>query len=216
MAIEQVNRRNFNRLAAFAALCPPLLRAFNESFENPWKLGIITDQVNLDLAQTLRTFYPKFRLHWAEIRYLQIAAKKKYVYAEATLGELRLVRQQLDDAGVKLSVLDTAVYKIALPGTTPVVETPAYVDRAHGEFEMQLEDLKHAADAAHTLGAERIRIFTFLRVADPAASFDRVVEELQKAIVVAKQQDITLLVENEYDCNTGTGEETAKLFRTGN
>ena len=37
-------------------------------------------------------------------------------------------------------------------------------------------------------------------------------EELQKAITVAKQQDITLLAENEYDCNTATGEETARLF----
>ncbi len=128
-------------------------------------------------------------------------------------GELRQIKRQLDDAGVKLSVLDTAVYKVGLPGTIPAGETPAYVDPAHGEFARQMEDLKRAADAVHALGAERIRIFTFRRVADPAAIFQRVVEELQKAILVAKQHDITLLVENEYDCNTGTAEETARLFQ---
>ena len=30
---------------------------------------------------------------------------------------------------------------------------------------------------------------------------------------MAKQQDVKLLVENEFDCNTGTGAETAKLFK---
>jgi L-ribulose-5-phosphate 3-epimerase len=39
------------------------------------------------------------------------------------------------------------------------------------------------------------------------------VEELERAINVAKQHDITLLVENEYDCNTGTGAEIVELFK---
>ncbi|MBV9498052.1 MAG: hypothetical protein JO138_01625 [Acidobacteriaceae bacterium] len=38
------------------------------------------------------------------------------------------MKKQLEDAGVKLSVLDTAIYKIALPGTNPVGDAPAYVD----------------------------------------------------------------------------------------
>ena len=190
-----------------------VLDAFAESFDYPWKLGIITDQVDFDLIRVLSSFYPKYQLRWAEIRYLRLAGEKKYVYAEATPGQLRQIKRQLDDAGVKLSVLDTAVYKIALPGTTPVGGSPAYVDPANAEFGRQMDDLKRAADAAHALGAERIRIFTFRRIADPAAIFDRVLEELQRALAVAKQQNITLLVENEYDCNIGTGEETARLFK---
>ncbi len=208
-----MNRRNFNRLAA-SALCSPLaVDAFAESFNYPWNLGIITDQVDLNLRRALHSFYPKYRLRWAELRYLDLNGKKTYVYADATPNQLKQVRRQLDDAGVKLSVLDTAIYKITLPGTTPAGETPAYVNPAQGEFNRQIEDLKRAADAAHALGTERIRIFTFRRVADPAAIFNRVLEELQKAIGVAKQQGITLLVENEYDCNIGTGEETVRLFK---
>ncbi|MBV9498051.1 MAG: sugar phosphate isomerase/epimerase [Acidobacteriaceae bacterium] len=76
-----------------------------------------------------------------------------------------------------------------------------------------MDDLKRAAEAAHELGATRIRIFTFRRVADPAAIFDRVVEQLQRAIAIARQQDISLLVENEYDCNTATGEEIVQLLK---
>ncbi len=210
-----MNRRDFNRLSAAAALCwLPAFRAFAEHFDYPWKLGIITDEVDPDLASVLSNFYPRYQLHWAEIRNLKLDAKSSYVYRTATTGQLRQIKQQLDGAGVKLSVLDTAVYKITLPGTRPVGENAADLNPAKGEYAGQMDDLKGAADAAHALGTDRVRIFTFKRVADPSAVFDRVVEELQKAIAVAKQHDITLLVENEFDCNVGTGAETAKLFQT--
>lgn len=208
-----MKRRDFSLLGAAALLSPSQLDAFAGTFDYPWRLGIITDQVSLDLASVLRGFYPKYRLSWAEIRYLQLGGKTTYVYAEATPVQLKQVKRQLDDAGVKLSVLDTAVYKIALPGTTPVGDKPAYVDPARDEFSRQMDDLRWAADAAHVLGTERVRIFTFRRVADPAAIFDRVAEEMHRAIDVARQHDITLLVENEYDCNTATGEEIVRLFQ---
>lgn len=208
-----MKRRSFNRLAAAAVLSSQLGHCLGESFEYPWHLGIITDQVDFELARVLAGFYSKYSLHWAEIRYVNLAGKSRYVYSDATPQDLRQLRRQLDDAGVKLSVLDTAIYKIGLPGTTPASEAPAYADPTHEDFSRQMDDLKRAADAAHALGSKRIRIFSFRRVADPAAIFDRVVEELHKAIAVAKQQDITLLVENEYDCNTGTGEEIARLFK---
>jgi L-ribulose-5-phosphate 3-epimerase len=208
-----VNRRAFNRLGAAAILGLPALDTFAAGFDYPWKLGIITDQVDLDLSRVLSSFYPKYQLRWAEIRYVQIDGRKRYVYANATPGQLKQLKRQLDNAGVTLSVLDTAVYKITLPGTTPVDESPAYVDPEQGAFPRQMDDLKRAADAAHALGTQRVRIFTFRRVAEPAAIFDRVVEQLQKAIDVARQQDITLLVENEYDCNIGTAAETARLFK---
>ena len=209
-----MNRRDFTRLGTTALFGHLGLNALGETYDYPWKLGIITDQAGFDLTEVLSAFYSKYSLRWAEIRYLKLGNANRNVYNDATPAQLKEIRRRLDDAGVKLSVLDTAIYKITLPGTTPVGETPAYVDPSHGRFDRQMEDLKRGADAAHTLGTDRLRIFTFRRVANPAAVFDRVVEELQRAIVVAKQQDVTLLVENEYDCNTGTGEETAKLFRT--
>jgi sugar phosphate isomerase/epimerase len=158
-----VNRRAFNRLASAALLGRSGFDAIAETFDYPWKLGIITDQVDFDLGRALQTFFPQYRLHWAEIRYLELSGKKKYVYADTTAGELKEIRR--------------------------------------------------AADTAHTLGTDRIRIFTFRRVADPATIFNRVVEQLQTAIEVARRHDVTLLVENEYDCNIGTGDETARLFK---
>jgi sugar phosphate isomerase/epimerase len=209
-----MNRRDFSRSSIIAALGFLARRGFGAEFDYPWKLGVITDEVALDLSRVLRTFYPKYGLHWAEIRNLELGGANRYVYNSATPDQLKQIKQQLDDAHVKLSVLDTGIYKIALPGTQPIGEDAADLNPSQGEYSRQMEDLKRAADAAHTLGSDRIRIFTFKRVADPSSIFDRVVENLHKAIDVAKTQNITLVVENEFDCNVATGSETAKLFKT--
>ena len=148
------------------------------------------------------------------IRYLRLRGENRYVYSAAEAHDLMQVRKQLDDAGVRVSVLDTAIYKITLPGTTPTGEKPAYVDPAHDALGRQLEDLKRAADAAHALGTDRVRIFTFRRVADPDTIFARMLEHLYRAATVAKRHDIVLLIENEYDTNMATGREIQRLFQT--
>ena len=209
-----MNRRQFNRLSALAALSAYNQWADAEGFDYPWKLGVITDEVSPDLGETLRTFYPKYGLKWAEIRNLTINGKKEYVYKDASPDEIKTIRQQLDDAGVKFSILDTAFYKIPLPGTQPIGEGAGELNPGEGEYARQLDDLKRAAAAAHALGTNKVRIFTFLRVADPNTIFDRIVGELHKALKAAQEQDVVLVIENEHSCNTATGTETAKLFET--
>ena len=209
-----MTRRDFHHLtstALFGLLGSRLANA--DPYDYPWKLGIITDEVDPDLSVVLSRFYPKYQLHWAEIRNLKLDGTKQYVYNKATPAQLKQTKQQLDDANVKLSVLDTGVYKIPLPGTTPLQENGRDLNPVAGEYERQLDDLKRAADAAHALGTDRVRLFTFKRVADPSAIFNRITDDLNKAIAVAKQGGITLLVENEFDCNVGTGKETAQLFK---
>ncbi|MBV9611859.1 MAG: sugar phosphate isomerase/epimerase [Acidobacteriaceae bacterium] len=207
-----MNRREFSALSALGAFA---LRSMSgEDFDYPWKLGIITDEADADLNRVLNSFYPKYHLHWAEIRNVKLNGKSEYVYKSAKKTEVQQIKEQLDNAGVKVSVLDTGVYKIPLPGTNPLGANASDLNPAEGEFGHQLEDLKRAADVAHALGTERVRIFTFKRVAEPDPIFERIVEALEKAIAVAKQQGVILLVENEFDCNVATGSETAKLFRT--
>ena len=208
-----MNRREFVGLGSAAVLGLAGSAWADGAFDYPWKLGIITDEVSPDLSKVLASFYPKYGLKWAEIRNLTLDGQNKYVYKTATSDELKMVRKQLDDANIKLSVLDTGIYKIVLPGTKALGDNASDLNPVQGEYERQLDDLKRAADAAHALGTDRVRIFTFKRIQDPDSIFGQIVDNLHKAIEVAKQHGIILLVENEFDCNTGTGAETAKLFK---
>ncbi len=116
-----MNRRDFSRLGLGVSLVGAAgWQALAETFDYPWKLGVITDEVAPDLHEVLTNFYPKYELRWAEIRHLKLDGTSKYVYRRATPAELQDTKKLLDDANVKLSVLDTGVYKIALPGTTPI------------------------------------------------------------------------------------------------
>ena len=208
-----MDRREFHRLSAMAALSLVAPFAGAEEFDYPWKLGVITDEVSPDLGEVLKSFYPKYGLKWAEIRNSTLDGKSKYVYKSATTAQLKEIRKQLDDAGVKLSVLDTAFYKIALPGTQPVGLSATELNPENDVYAKQMDELKRAAEAADILGTEKLRIFDFSRVPDPDSIFDRIVEELHKALAVAKQQRVMLVLENEHSCNTATGTQTAKLFK---
>lgn len=213
-----MRRRDFLWRAALAAGALPaslLARgaapAFGR-FDYPWKLGLITDEADADLSRVLSQFVPHYHLRWVELRNVRFAGRGVYLGERGTPAEVRQVKQQLQRAGVRLSVLDTGVYKVWLPGTHGAGNA-SDLNPVNTRFARQLEILKHACGVAHQLGTRKIRIFTFSRVPDPHQVFDRVVAELHKALDVARQEDVELVVENEFDCNVGTGEETARLFR---
>jgi sugar phosphate isomerase/epimerase len=161
----------------------------------------------------LRDFVPKYHLHWVELRDLQFNGRNVYLSTAGTDAEVRHVKEQMERAHVRLSMLDTGIYKIPLPGTTPLGENAADLNKVQAHYHEQLDQLKHAAHVAHTLGTRKIRIFTFNRIANPDSVFNRVVDEVHKALEVAQQEDVELVVENEFDTNIATADETVRFFK---
>lgn len=215
-----MNRRDFVQASLVSALALGNVNVFAQgegasvprAFDYPWKLGLITDEADANLAHVLADFVPHYHLRWVELRDVRFNGHGVYLGERGTADEVRQVKQQLQQAGVRLSMLDTGVYKVTLPGTRAQA-TAGDLNRVNTRYHEQLEILKHACGVAHELGTRKIRIFTFLRVENPQTVFNRVVDELHKALEVARQEDVELVVENEFDCNVGTGEETARLFR---
>ena len=119
-----MNRRDFTRLSAAGVWALPAFCASAGTWDYAWNLGIITDQVDLDLTRVLNSFYTKYQLRWAEIRDLQLDGKKRYVYADATRAQLKQVKRQLDDARVRscrfstrlsIKLLCPAPFRLARP-----------------------------------------------------------------------------------------------------
>lgn len=208
-----MNRRHFLRLSAAISLAAKPFTALAETFDYPWKLGVITDEVSPDLPTALHKFIPKYGLKWIEIRNVTIDGQKHYPFRDETPAQLHEMRRQLDGAGVRLSVLDTDVYKIPLPGTKLAQGAAGELNPSSGEYDRQLENLKRGADSAHILGTDKLRLFSFLRADDLNSVFNRVIDELGKAVDVAKRNGVVLVMENEFSCNIATGAESGRMLK---
>ena len=164
------------------------------------RLGVTSDEITADFEAALR-FIREFGLRWVEVRNLW----NGYV-TESSLDECKKAKALLDKYGVKLSVLDTALYKCNLPGA----RTARKDDYPYQEQEALL---RRALERSEILGSRFIRIFSFWRVDSPEAVFDRVVEHLQKACEIARASGRILLLENVGGATAETGAEAAQLLK---
>jgi sugar phosphate isomerase/epimerase len=166
-----------------------------------FKLGAISDGFSQDFEKALEMM-KSYGLSWVEIR------EVFGVYnTEASPAQIQRLKDSLDKNGFRVSVIDSALYKCALPGTIPV--KGGKDNFAYGE---QMDLLKRACDRAHALGAGKIRGFTFWRVAEPGRLSERIAEELEKAAEVARRAGMRLVIENEESCNAATGRELAEIL----
>jgi sugar phosphate isomerase/epimerase len=167
-----------------------------------FKLGAISDGFSSDFEEALQIM-KSYGLAWVEIR--QVWGKYN---TEATPSEIAQIRRLLDQYHFKCSVVDSALYKCTLPGTGPEGhEADAY------PYSGQMDLLKRAAERAHAWGTDKVRGFTFWRVAEPSSLYGRIADELVKAAETARAEGVRLVIENEESCNGGTGHETAAMLK---
>jgi len=202
-----MERRTFLKnsfLAAGAAICAGGGTAWASPSKpfGPFKLGAISDGFSQDLETALKIMQG-YRLRWVEIRGIW------GIYnTEATPAQIKRVKSLLDRYHFKCSVVDSALYKCTLPGTKPVSREPNPYP-----YSQQMDLLKRAAARCHAWGTDKVRGFTFFRVADPKKIYPRISEELEKAAEVARQEGVRLVIENEESCNGATGHETAAILK---
>lgn len=180
-------------LAAFATPSPSPLTRF--------KVGAISDGFSQDFEEALRIM-KSYGLSWVEIRGVW-----GHYNTEASPAQIQQVKDLLQKYEFKVAVVDTALYKCALPGTTP----------NHGQkdaypYAEQINLLHRALERAHAWGTDKLRVFAFWRVADPEPIYPRVAEQLAKAAEIAGREGIRLVLEDEGSCNVGTGHELAKMI----
>jgi L-ribulose-5-phosphate 3-epimerase len=169
-------------------------------------LGVITDEITQDFEQAL-VWAKDFGLDWVEIRF----AWGKYV-TDFTPDDVKRAQDLLAKYGLKVSVIDSAYFKTLLPGTHSKFDTGKADPLQSGDYGSQKGILERAIARAKDFGTDKVRIFSFLRVDDPKAAFDRVAKELDSSAATAQQHGIRLLLENEFTCNVATGKEGAEML----
>lgn len=166
-----------------------------------FKLGAISDGFSQNFEEALQIM-KAYGLAWVEIR------EVFGIYnTEATAAQIRQIKDLTGKYEFRVSVIDSALYKCTLPGTMPTnreKDVYPYAD--------QMDLLKRACDRAHALGAEKVRGFTFWRVAEPDKLSARIAGQLQKAAEVASGAGMRLVIENEETCNAATGHELSSFL----
>ena len=201
-----MHRRHF--LASIAAA--PLFAA------KPWSLdriAVITDEVSASPEDGI-AFAHKYGLKWVELRAVRSAEGYKH-YERLTPAELAAAAKQLREAGLKVSFFNAGGIKSAIPGTEParIPTAPDWREKADRSFERRMENLRVAIAAAQAFDVDKVRIFTFARVAEPEKLFPRIAEILGEMGEMARKEGVRLLIENEASCNVGTCAEMAGLIK---
>lgn len=202
-------RRQF--LSLLAGAMPAFAGSLGDApaLASPFKLGIITDEISEEFDEAL-DFITHYSLGYCEVREMW----QKNVMS-LSREELNRAKSLIDRHGLRVSSLASPIFKYPLP------EMPAQPEDAlvfHSTFSERdsAELLRRSFEIAHFFGTEKVRVFSYWRVAEPAKAYPYVRDRLAHAAELAAQNGIILTVENEYDCNVGTAEELGRLLRDVN
>ena len=148
-----------------------------------FKLGVITDEVTQDFEKAL-LWAKGYGLGWVELRFIW----NKYV-TDFAPDDIKRAKELLGKYDMKVSVVDTPYFKTLLPGTQSRF-SEAKGDRLQSDFSQQAAVLERAFARAKDFATDKVRIFSFLRVADPHTVFDRVAKELEKTADAAHREAV--------------------------
>ena len=182
------------------------LRAAESSGAMGWRLGIITDEITENFEQAL-DFITHYSLDYCELR--DLWQKNIMNLSQAQLDRAKRLVQ---DHHLKVTDIGSPIFKYNLP-EMPVYKEQRDTFRANFTDQDSERLLHESFKLAEFFGTRKVRIFSYWRVKEPEKAYPFVRDRLAKAAQLAGENGILLILENEHDCNVGTGEELGRILR---
>lgn len=198
-----ISRRTF-AAGALTATLATRLRAFAAT--TPFQIGVISDEISQDFDHACYVLTHDFGMHFVELR--EIYGKNLQTSSEAELADAQKIL-----AKYNLQVTDIAspLYKVNWPGA-PHSQYSSKEDM-HGadevSFKKQDEVLERSIALAKRFKTNKVRCFDFWRIDDVKPYRAAINILLQQSAEKAGRQNVMLVLENEFACNTATGREAA-------
>ena len=196
--MAHASRRDFLGLAAFS-----LANRLASAAAPRIRLAVTTDEIDDDLAVAL-AFLRRHGLRYCEIRRLWGTYN-----TSLSLDRIREARMMLEDAGIRLAILDTSFFKIPLP----VFDT---VDGSRVLRE-QWDLLDRAFERAAILGSRLIRTFAFTWRSDEGpdpSAYPRIYDLVEESGARARAAGMRLAVENVAGSYVATAGQAAEMLRS--
>lgn len=200
--MKDVTRRSFVAGASAALALPVRSWAATSKF----KVGVISDEISQDFDHACYVIAKDFGLRWVELR--EMWGKNLQVVSDDQIAEAKKI---LAKYGLKVTDISSPLYKVNWPGA-PVSQYGSKED-LHGadevSFKHQDEVLDRSISLAKQFGTNKVRCFDFWRIDEVKPYRAAINAKLQQAAEHAAKQNIMLVLENEFACNTATGREAA-------
>ena len=174
----------------------------------PFTVSVLTDEISQDFGHACEVASREFGMGFVDLR--EAGGKNLMNWDAAQIADVQKVLERFK---LRVACLATPVFKVDWPGAPKSRFSPARDEfGASFTYPQQQELLERAFDLARTFNTNRIRIFDFWRLEDQKPHRSAIDEVVRAAAVKAAARGMTLVLENEYACNTATGAEAARLL----
>ncbi len=174
---------------------------------SPFQVSVLTDEISQDFGHALEVAR-ELGLGFVELRELW---NKNITRLDGK--EVEEAGRLLSRSGLHVTAIASPVFKVAWPGAPSSSFQPTHPDfTVDFTYEQQDGLLDHTLELARTFGTDQVRIFDFWRIDDQAPYRALIDERLRQAAVRAGTRKITLVLENEFACNTATAAEAARTL----
>ncbi|MGD0647442.1 MAG: sugar phosphate isomerase/epimerase family protein [Acidobacteriaceae bacterium] len=167
---------------------------------------MISDEISEDFDHACYVISKQFGLHWVELR--EMWGKNLQAVSDDEIARVQKILAKYD---LQVTDISSPLYKVDWP-EAPHSQYGSKED-LHGadetKFNQQQEVLERSISLAKQFKTNKVRCFDFWRIDDVKPYRKAINAKLQEAAEFAAKQDIMLVLENEFECNTATGREAA-------
>jgi sugar phosphate isomerase/epimerase len=203
--MKNLQRRRFLQTAAAAAASVSLpLRALAATAS--FKVGVISDEISQDFDHACYVIAREFGLHFVELR--ELWGKNLQDVTDAQISEAQAI---IVKYGLKVTDIASPLYKVDWPGAppSPYGSKEDLHGAAESTFKQQDDVLLRSISLAKQFKTNKVRCFDFWRIDNVKPYRAAINEKLQQAAELVARQNVLLVLENEFACNTATGREAA-------
>ena len=175
---------------------------------SPFRVAVINDEIGQDFGHVVDVASREFGMEWIELRGMW---NKNILKLDSK--EIDEARQILERAKMRVTDIASPVFKVDWPGA-PLSKAAEKRDTFNADFTFKQQDelLDRSFELAKDFNTDRVRIFDFWRLDDQAPYRAAIDDKMREAADKAAKKNIILILENEFACNTATGEEAGRLL----
>jgi sugar phosphate isomerase/epimerase len=205
--MNPISRRQFSigvATVAATASFTQSLRAFTPA--SSFKVGVITDEISDDFDHACYVISKDFGLHWVELR--AAWGTNFQGISDQQIAEAQKILAKYD---LQVTDISSPLFKVNWPGAPPskYAESKDLHGAAESTLTQQNEVLERSISLAKQFRTNKVRCFDFWRIDDVKPYRAAIDAKLQQAAETAAKQNVMLVLENEFACNTATGREAA-------